>query len=1270
LTVDSVTMKLILVMLAVSPVLAQDDSFASSFLSGLLDTLDTQVDAKNCPGVCMHAIASLICSNVLDEVECPNPSMKCCVDEPLGQYLLFMVSWTHVPLVHGLLDPWSLDTLNKNCPGVCMHAIASLICSNVLDEVECPNPSMKCCVDEPLGNDTLSTTRRPFTTRYTTPDDDEEEPTTPAPDRYKDSVIIAGNIACPGTCVENRLTQYCEAYLTSRDLCVSGRLCCVAKDGYGDRRPSDLVVPSENKKHTNRPSNALTTTTAPSKYKGPTRKCRGDCISGLFALLCDHVDEDAYCPGEGTCCATDSKGEQTTTRRPPTTPRPTTPAPLPRCPGYCLLNIMAAFCERPAVLVSHTQCKTSGSVCCDNIPPRTTQRPTTTTPSTTPAPADPRPDCPGSCIVSLLSFTCFRNAEMTDVFKCKKAGTQCCAPKSKVLEVTGVQRNDTYPLATPQYEPYTTTPHPTPMILQVTGVKRNDTYPLATPQYEPYTTTPHPTPMILQVTGVQRNDTYPLATPQYEPYTTTPHPTPMILQVTGVKRNDTYPLATPQYEPYTTTPHPTPMILQVTGVQRNDTYPLATPQYEPYTTTPHPTPMILQVTGVKRNDTYPLATPQYEPYTTTPHPTPMILQVTGVQRNDTYPLATPQYEPYTTTPHPTPMILQVTGVKRNDTYPLATPQYEPYTTTPHPTPMILQVTGVQRNDTYPLATPQYEPYTTTPHPTPMILQVTGVKRNDTYPLATPQYEPYTTTPHPTPMILQVTGVQRNDTYPLATPQYEPYTTTPHPTPMTCWFHPVLQVTGVQRNDTYPLATPQYEPYTTTPHPTPMILQVTGVKRNDTYPLATPQYEPYTTTPHPTPMILQVTGVQRNDTYPLATPQYEPYTTTPHPTPMTCWFHPVLQVTGVQRNDTYPLATPQYEPYTTTPHPTPMILQVTGVKRNDTYPLATPQYEPYTTTPHPTPMILQVTGVQRNDTYPLATPQYEPYTTTPHPTPMTVPYEPVYGSTIRVPEKYNKYVCGVKGSSSRSSRRLGRVMGGEDGERGEWCWQVALINSLNQYLCGAALIGTQWVLTAAHCVTNIVRSGDAIYVRVGDHDLTRKYGSPGAQTLRVATTYIHHNHNSQTLDNDIALLKLHGKADLKEGVCLVCLPARGVSHAAGKRCTVTGYGYMGETGPIPLRVREAELPIVSDAECIRKVNAVTEKIFILPASSFCAGGEEGNDACQGDGGGPLVCQDDGFYELAGLVSWGFGCGRQDVPGVYVKVSSFIGWINQIISVNNL
>ena len=69
-------------------------------------------------------------------------------------------------------------------------------------------------------------------------------------------------------------------------------------------------------------------------------------------------------------------------------------------------------------------------------------------------------------------------------------------------------------------------------------------------------------------------------------------------------------------------------------------------------------------------------------------------------------------------------------------------------------------------------------------------------------------------------------------------------------------------------------------------------------------------------------------------------------------------------------------------------------------------------------------------------------------------------------------------------------------------------------------------------------SSIVRAGDAIYVRVGDHDLTQKFGSPGAQTVSVATSYIHHNHNSQTLDNDIALLKLDGEAGARRvGVTL-------------------------------------------------------------------------------------------------------------------------------------
>lgn len=52
--------------------------------------------------------------------------------------------------------------------------------------------------------------------------------------------------------------------------------------------------------------------------------------------------------------------------------------------------------------------------------------------------------------------------------------------------------------------------------------------------------------------------------------------------------------------------------------------------------------------------------------------------------------------------------------------------------------------------------------------------------------------------------------------------------------------------------------------------------------------------------------------------------------------------------------------------------------------------------------------------------------------------------------------------------------------------------------------------------------------------------------------------------------------------------------------------------------------------------------------------------------QGDGGAPLVCQNNNLWYVVGLVAWGIGCGQGGVPGVYVNVATYLPWIQTVLA----
>ncbi|XP_076053983.1 trypsin-1-like [Oratosquilla oratoria] len=255
------------------------------------------------------------------------------------------------------------------------------------------------------------------------------------------------------------------------------------------------------------------------------------------------------------------------------------------------------------------------------------------------------------------------------------------------------------------------------------------------------------------------------------------------------------------------------------------------------------------------------------------------------------------------------------------------------------------------------------------------------------------------------------------------------------------------------------------------------------------------------------------------------------------------------------------------------------------------------------------------------------------------------------------------ICGIRRSSVPDL--ITRVVGGSSAENHEFPWQVSLQWRYNWYtyhVCGAAVLDERWVITAAHCVHQFTVN-DLIVV-AGEHHLKKKEGSE--QTRYIQRIIEHPDYNTNTQENDIALIQLKSPLNI-DGMTVspICMPP--YMHNFTDDCIVAGWGKTSEGGSSSDYLQKVIVPIISDNACKTAYRSIGYTGPIVD-SMMCAGFEQGaKDACQGDSGGPFVCRGpDSYYYLSGIVSWGVGCARPNVPGVYTEVSRFSKWINSVLS----
>ncbi|XP_012593943.1 putative serine protease 47 isoform X2 [Microcebus murinus] len=245
--------------------------------------------------------------------------------------------------------------------------------------------------------------------------------------------------------------------------------------------------------------------------------------------------------------------------------------------------------------------------------------------------------------------------------------------------------------------------------------------------------------------------------------------------------------------------------------------------------------------------------------------------------------------------------------------------------------------------------------------------------------------------------------------------------------------------------------------------------------------------------------------------------------------------------------------------------------------------------------------------------------------------------------------------------------MGKIYGGQDADAGLWPWQASVLYK-GSHFCGAVLIDSHWLVSAAHCFIKKSQALEDYQVLLGYTQLYRQ--TQHTQKMSVSRIITHPDFEKlHPFGSDIAMLQLYLPVNFTVYIVPVCLPSPDMQLPSDVSCWITGWGMLTEDVRLspPFNLQEGKVVLIENMFCNFLYGQIDGKgnNYSVHEDMVCAGDfSTGKSICQGDSGGPLVCYVPNAWVLVGLASWGLDCRHPAYPSIFTRVTYFANWINEI------